>query len=118
MLKYAKKIWGGIVTALPVLLVLVSVGFYLLGLFVIKDEPARPVIFSLASAILAGGVFASLLKSFQFIGVFRDAIADVMYRDPKFLERLDLPELMRSMISAMTAQCFPDLSKAMSKAVF
>jgi hypothetical protein len=50
----------------PGLAVLSSAGFYVLRLFVITTAPAQSVLFSLASAILAGGVFAALLKSFQF----------------------------------------------------
>jgi len=108
----------GAFAALPLIVTVVGVLLYLLGVYLIKEAPWQAILFSVASAILAGGVFAGLLKSFQFIGVFRDAIADVMYRDSKFLERLDLPALMLSVISASIAQRFPDLSRKMSKAVF
>lgn len=60
--------------------------------------------------ILVGGVFAVILKSMQYLGVFKEAITGIIY-EPKFLEnRKDLPQLWEKMSTVIFSNKFPKIS--------
>lgn len=61
--------------------------------------------------ILSSGVFAVILKSFQFTGLFREEIEKVILSS-KFLEkRNDLPELWKLISSQIYKQKFPEINE-------
>lgn len=60
--------------------------------------------------ILSSGVFAAVLKSFQFIGLFRKELETIIL-DNKFIEkRSDLPELWKSISGNIYQKKFPLIS--------
>lgn len=61
--------------------------------------------------VLSSGVFAVILKSFQFTGLFREEIEKVILSS-KFLEkRNDLPELWKLISSQIYKQKFPEINE-------
>ena len=63
--------------------------------------------------ILTSGVFAAVLKSFQFIGVFKEEIENVILGS-KFIEkRNDLPILWKKISQAVYKQKFPEISDSL-----
>ena len=56
-----------------------------------------------------------LLKSFQYIGVFKDAVREVMFAEPSTLAKLpNLNTIWRNVIAAAVSQRFPKLTSALS----
>lgn len=69
------------------------------------------------TAILVGGVFGSVLRSFQFMGVFKEALSDIIFEEG-FLEiRRDLVPLWRKLSTAIYKKKFPELSSQIHDAV-
>lgn len=65
----------------------------------------------LGKAILIGGVFAVLLKSIQFMGVFKEALISIVY-EAKFLEnRKDLPTIWEKVSIVLFKNKFPKISE-------
>jgi len=71
----------------------------------------------IASSFLAGGVFAVILKSMQFMGIFKDELVKVIY-EPKFLQnRHDLVELWEKISKVLFQEKFSNISKKVLKDV-
>ncbi len=67
--------------------------------------------------LITAGVFASILKSFQFIGIFREELENVLL-DRKFLEnRTDLPQLWTIISRAIYKRKLPDISESLESIV-
>lgn len=67
--------------------------------------------------ILSSGVFAVILKSFQFTGLFREEIEKVILSS-KFLEkRNDLPELWKLISSQIYKQKFPEINEELQSII-
>jgi hypothetical protein len=67
--------------------------------------------------ILTSGVFAAVLKSFQFIGVFKEEIENVILGS-KFIEkRNDLPILWKKISQAVYKQKFPEISDSLQEII-
>jgi hypothetical protein len=66
---------------------------------------------SLGQAVLVSGVVNTLLSSLTYIGIFQQAIYDVMYSDKYLKTRTDLPELWRRVTSAITQDKFSTLTQ-------
>ncbi len=65
----------------------------------------------LGQTILAGGLFAILLKTIQFSGVFKNELEKVIF-EPKFLgSRKDLPEYWEKISKELFNDKFPKISK-------
>jgi hypothetical protein len=64
---------------------------------------------SLGNPILIGGVFGSLLKSYQYLGIFRDAVKEVIFEKPWFDDR-HLIDLWKKISNAIWKDKFPELA--------
>ena len=62
-------------------------------------------------AVLAGGVFAVILKSFQYIGVFKEELEKIIYTEEFLTVRNDLEQLWKKVSTAIYQKKFPKLSK-------
>ena len=81
------------------------------GLFPLAQFPlVHNVLGTVGSATLAGGVFAALLKSWQFSGVFAKAISDVIYSERFIGSRSDLQGIWDRLTAHLYQQKFPKIS--------
>ncbi len=66
---------------------------------------------TIGTLLLSGGVFAAILKSFQYINIFKQEIQQVI-ESKEFLEnRKDLPEIWAKATSALYKSKYPDISE-------
>jgi len=71
----------------------------------------------MGKVLLTGGIFGVLLKSMQFMGVFKEEIIKVIY-EPKFLaNRNDLAEMWEKMSTVLFNNKFPNISEQLLKDV-
>ncbi|RNI29081.1 hypothetical protein [Rufibacter latericius] len=68
--------------------------------------------------ILTSGVFAAVLKSFQYSGVFREEIEKVVFGNHFLERRKDLPELWKNITNAVYQSKFPDVSNDINEMIF
>lgn len=108
----------GFQTALPWLTVLIgglTLAYGSFGTF--QDTRWSEFYLIFGKTLLTGGVFAVLLKSMQFMGIFKDEITKVIY-DPKYLSnRIDLPEIWQKVSTVLFKNKFPKISEKLLKDV-
>ena len=98
-------------SALPWIMLIVGLISLIYGNFA-KSDNEKYLIFAkdFGKIVLTGGAFAVLLKSMQFMGVFKEAIVSVIY-EPKFLEnRKDLPTIWEKLSMVLFKNKFPKIS--------
>lgn len=61
-------------------------------------------------SILGSGVFASILKSIQFVGIFKDELSKVVTGDEFIENRKDLPVLWKKITQKVYNEKFPEVS--------
>lgn len=71
----------------------------------------------IGEAVLASGVFAAVLKSFQFAGVFKDEIREIMLGTNFIKNRKDLDRLWKKTTRALYGRKFPRISRRLEKAI-
>ena len=99
-----KSLRDGLLRSLPWVLTVLGALFILAGyLFVdpTKHKTLQAVLTGFGQAVLVGGVFGAVLKSFQFMGVFRDALFDIIFESRFLNMRKDLSELWQRVTTAM-----------------
>lgn len=98
-------------SALPWIMLIVGLISLLYGIFnKTADENFLAFARDSGKAILTGGVFAVLLKSMQFMGVFKEAILSIIY-EPQYLEnRKDLPSMWEKLSMVLFKNKFPKIS--------
>jgi hypothetical protein len=108
----------GFQIALPWMLLIIGLGLLLYTTFGTIDSGSnKELLKSIGNAILVGGVFAVLLKSIQFMGVFKEELTKLIY-EPKTLEnRIDLPEMWEKMSTVLFRNKFPKISDKVLKDV-
>lgn len=75
----------------------------------------KEFISGLGKTILASGIFALLLKTIQFMGVFKEELSKVVY-DTRFLKnRKDLPEVWEGVSKVVFKNKFPSISNRLLK---
>jgi hypothetical protein len=105
---YERLVW--------ILLVLAIIILYLSksGIF---DYELNLLVEKIGIAVLSSGVFAAVLKSLQFQGIFKKEIEDVILSD-KFIEhRRDKEKLWISVSKAIYKKKFPKISKQLNKII-
>lgn len=73
----------------------------------------------MASAVLGAGIFAAILKSFQFSGIFQKALANVIYNS-EYLAKQDRPyvaNLWGIATDALFTSRFPQIKQAISEPI-
>ncbi|MCB4798695.1 hypothetical protein [Neotamlana laminarinivorans] len=68
-------------------------------------------------AILSSGVFASVLKSIQFTGIFKDEVSKVMLETDFIKNRRDLPELWSKISKIIYDRKFKKISKDLEQII-
>ncbi|MCG8731630.1 hypothetical protein [Tenacibaculum finnmarkense] len=105
---YARLVW--------VLLTIAILLLYLSKSAVFSDE-LNLLVEKIGIAVLSSGVFAAVLKSLQFQGIFKKEIEDVILSD-KFIEhRRDKEKLWISVSKAIYKKKFPKISKQLNKII-
>src|SRR5690554_949660 len=85
---------------------LISLGYYFNDDNNLIDEILRNSGYS----ILGTGVFASILKSIQFVGIFKDELNKVVTGDEFIENRKDLPDLWKKITKKVYNEKFPEVS--------
>lgn len=96
--------------------------FIILGLLIIMlstcdyfTDSIQELINKIGFTMLTSGVFAAIMKSFQFIGIFKQEIENVIL-ESKFIEkRNDLPELWKKISQCIYKEKFPESVKIYKK---
>jgi hypothetical protein len=98
--------------AWPFLLLMLG-GFVLLMGFSYPSSTfprAHEVLMLLAQVILVGGLVGTLTNSLKYIGIFKEAVADVVHGKDFLQSRSDLPELWKRVTSVLCQEKFPQLA--------
>ncbi|HTE10681.1 MAG TPA: hypothetical protein VK645_06915 [Chitinophagaceae bacterium] len=99
--------------AIPYIALTIGLFSFLYGTFGTFEFSAWKEFWSgFGKTVLASGIFALLLKTIQFMGVFKEELSKIIY-DAKFLEnRKDLPEVWENVSRVMFKNKFPKISQA------
>lgn len=76
----------------------------------IEDNEVSEFVGDIGIAVLASGIFAAVLKSFQFSGLFREEIEKVVLSTKFLKKRNDLEELWSDVTRALYESKFPEIS--------
>ncbi len=103
---------------LPWILLIVGLISLTIGSFVEFDNPSWGKYFSsIGSSILASGIFALILKTIQFMGVFKEELNSIIF-ETKFLKnRADLPQYWEKVTKELVKDKFPHIHSAIMKDV-
>lgn len=101
-----------IVGAIPYMALIIGILLFIYGTFNhFESLEWKDFWAGLGKTILASGIFALLLKTVQFMGVFKEELSKVVY-DPKFLaNRKDLEEIWEGVSKVLFKNKFPKISK-------
>lgn len=104
----------GFLRALPLLTLIVGLALFILAYVVVpaQDYPTwHDAAKSLGQAVLVSGLVGLLTYSFKFIGIFREAVHEVMFSTEHLSSRKDLHELWSKVTSAICQEKFPQLGE-------
>jgi hypothetical protein len=111
---YIKKTYSsnGFQYALPWIILIIGLLFFILSITVtFKNENWQHIFEGLGKTMLTGGIFAVLLKSMQFMGIFKDELTNILF-EPKSLEnRIDLPIFWEKTSRVLFRNKFPKISE-------
>lgn len=77
---------------------------------IVENDKINSLVEKLAFALLSSGVFAVVLKSIQFTGLFKEEIEKVILGSDFIKNRRDLPELWSSISKEIYKRKFPNIS--------
>jgi hypothetical protein len=104
------KVKAGAIQGLPAIFILIGCFLFILGYLEVNKTALRSVFFSAGSATLASGVFASILKSLQVLGIFREELVKIIFFDESFLkQRGDIRDIWKNTTKAIVGRDFPIL---------
>lgn len=91
---------------------------FTLGTFVEFENPKwQQYVTGIGASILASGVFAVILKSIQFMGIFKDELTKIIF-EPKFINnRSDLPQFWEKVTIELFKNKFPRINKKITEDV-
>ncbi|MCZ8330739.1 MAG: hypothetical protein O9282_05465 [Flavobacterium sp.] len=84
---------------------------------IIPSLKINQLIEKLAFALLSSGVFAVVLKSIQFTGLFKEEIEKVILGTNFIKNRRDLPELWRAISKEIYKRKFPNISEELENRI-
>jgi len=112
------RFWSirNLVASIPYMALLLGGYLFAHGTFGTFENAAnKEFVSGLGKTILASGIFALLLKTVQFLGVFKEELSKVVY-DQKFLaNRKDLMEVWENTSKIIFKNKFPKISKRLLK---
>lgn len=97
-------------TAIPIILLTVGIISITLGSFVsFENKNWEKYLTTLGGSVLASGIFALILKSVQFLGVFKEELNSIIF-ETKFLKnRVDLPQFWEKVTKELVKDRFPHI---------
>ena len=104
----------GFIRALPLLTLLLGLGGFVAtyALFPASDWPlTHDAMKSLSQIVLGSGIVSVLLNSFKYMGIFKDAVHDVLFSTEHLKPRTDLPKLWSRITSTICQEKFPQLAE-------
>ncbi|MEN2388578.1 hypothetical protein [Comamonas sp. A7-5] len=123
--KFVTDLFRKISPSIPFVLLAIAVGLYFWGFHIstttyINKEIFKDILYSCASAMLSGGVFAAFLKSIQFLGVFEDAMKKIMIKNEWItsLSSSELSSLLDQILKTAVSKGFPQVSSRLSNDIF
>lgn len=117
--KLIKRIWNGatviLLRSLPIWFIVAGIILFLLSYF-FENDTIKSALKSAAIAVFNGGIFAALLKSMQFIGVFEESLKNILISKSYIssLGKDQLSDLLNSISKTAVIKGFPELSERMS----
>lgn len=92
-------------------LIIISIFLIILGYkFADESNLIDDILRNTGYSILGSGVFASILKSIQFVGIFKDELSKVVTGDEFIENRKDLPLLWKKITQKVYNEKFPEVS--------
>lgn len=92
------------------ILIILSLILFLVSLSGFLNDKVSSVIEKAGLAILSSGIFAAILKSLQFTGIFKEEIIKVMSGTSFIENRNDLPEIWKDVSKSLYKRKFPKIS--------
>lgn len=87
------------------------------GYFVVEDNKFSGLFVSIGTSVLAGGVLTTILKTVQFLGIFKEEINSVIF-ETKFLKnRVDLGDFWEKVTKEFIKGKFPTIHNKMIRDV-
>ncbi len=77
----------------------------------VKDAKLLDLLEKISLAILSSGIFAAVLKSIQFTGLFKEEIEKVILGTDFVKNRRDLPQLWKTISKTIYKRKFPNISE-------
>ena len=115
MFSFVKKTFP---SALPWILLCFGILSLVLGTFVeFNNERWEKFLTTFGSSILASGIFALILKSIQFLGVFKEELIDIIYETKYLKNRTDLHIYWEKVTKVLVKDKFPNIHSAILKDV-
>lgn len=107
-----------IVNSFPALILILGGLLYAAGFWKwVEGHNAQKICEDLGKTIVGGGFFALILKSVQFMGIFKEELTKVIF-EPSFLNnRNDLPEFWEKTSKQLFKNKFPKISNKLLKDV-
>jgi hypothetical protein len=109
----------GFKTALPWLILIIGISLFSYGTFGTFEVNSNWKIYisGLGTTLIASGVFAVLLKSMQFMGVFKEELVKIIYEPDYLKNRKDILEIWERVSKVVFKDKFPKISKEITKDV-
>ncbi|SKD06152.1 hypothetical protein SAMN05660461_3324 [Chitinophaga ginsengisegetis] len=106
-------------SSVPVITLVIGILFFTYGTFGHFEEPSKIKIYiaGIGSTLLSSGIFAVLLKSMQFMGVFKDELVNIIYKADYLNHRTDLAEIWENVSKVVFKNKFPKISKEITEDV-
>lgn len=92
------------------ILIVLSLVLFLLSNSNFVDEKVSSLLEKAGLTVLSSGIFAAVLKSLQFTGIFKDEISKVMIGTDFIKNRNDLPQLWKDISKTIYKSKFPHIS--------
>ncbi len=98
-------------------LIIISLILFLISHNRSLSNDLRSLLEKAGLAILSSGIFAAVLKSLQFTGIFRDEITKVMTGTAFIQNRNDLPEIWKDISKCLYKRKFPKISNLLEDTI-
>lgn len=108
----------GLLRALPLIIAFCGLGLLILAYTVPFPQPAIGTFLgSIGHTLLGSGVFALILKSYQYLGVFREELSKIVYDAKHLSDRRDLPEIWKNVSKVLFKNRFPAINSEITEDV-
>lgn len=98
------------ITAIPFIIALLGAFFLWFGLYEAKEANLQEFAKASGKAMIAGGVFAVLVKYMQFMEIFKNELLKIIYGTEYLEKRKDLPDIWVRVSKVLFNNKFPQIS--------